>query len=178
MNRVSGSRTATRQMPPVRDEPDPWQAEADAAEFAASDHDVAFSALLPAELAHHGAIADADPAFEAEFFDWLESLSEDTVVLLVLEQCCAEGVLLPPEMRGARIMSAPWDAVARLDLFLSAASAHVIAHMALTVFWLVRAERARRRGTPDWSPRAEPPAVVEERAFFRPSRVRFRHYGG
>ena len=105
-------------------------------------------------------------------------MSEDTIVLLVLEQCSAEGVLLPPDLRGSRIMSAPWGAVAKPDLCLTRASAHEISHMALTVFWLVRAERARRRCTPDWSPLAGLPAVVEEHAFFRASRVRFRRYGG
>lgn len=161
------------------EEPDPWYAEADAMELRASDFDVADSAELPAELNHHAIAAELDPEFEAEFDAWLEWLMQGSEVLLVLEQCSAEGVLLPWDMRGARLLTAPLDAIGRVHWFWDHCPKHLHVILSHYVFWLVRAERARRRGTPDWSPRsALPPPAAVECAFFRPSRLMTRRYGG
>lgn len=131
---------------------------------------------MPEELSPLEEAAGADTACETEFDDWLEFFSGDSLLMLILEQCCAEGVMLAPDMRGTRLMSAPPDALAKLDLFLTSADPHVVAYIALFVFWVVRAERARRRGTPHWSPRSELRPELEEQAFFRPPLLRLRRY--
>jgi hypothetical protein len=160
------------------EDPDPWFAEADAMEIRANDFDVADSAELPAELSPHALAAELDPDFCPEFNEWLEWLAEDATVLLTLEQCSAEGVLLPWDMRGARLQTAPQQAIDRLHWFWDHCPKHLYVYLSHYVFWLVRAERARRRGTPDWSPRsALPPPIEEERAFFRPSLLVTRPYG-
>lgn len=160
------------------EDPDPWYAEADAMELRANDFDVADSAELPAELSHHAIAAELDPDFDQEFDAWLEWLMQDPEALLVLEQCSTEGILLPWDMRGARLLTAPADAIDRLHWFWDHCPKHLYVILSHYVFWLVRAERARRRSTPDWSPRsALPPPVEEESAFFRPARLVTRRYG-
>jgi hypothetical protein len=161
------------------DVPDPWYAEADSTQLCASDFDVADCAELPAELGHHQIAADLDLDFDYEFDEWLEWLGEDAAALLVLEQCSTEGVLLSWDMRGARLLTAPPESIARLHWFWDHCPRHLYVYLSHYVYWLVRAERARRRGTPDWSPRsALPPPVEEERAFFRSPRLVTRRYGG
>ena len=133
---------------------DPWEAEAAAIEFDERDFDVAYAAELPSELSHHEIAADADKHFDNEFDDWLETVfgSENQVVLVAMEQSCDDdGILLPWDMRGARLRSLPYEALCRLQLFWDSCPKHVAVHLTHFVYWLVRAERARRRGAPEWS---------------------------
>ena len=158
---------------------DPWKAEAESIEFDERDLDVAYAAELPSELTHHEIAADADEDFDDEFDEWLQTLSgsEDQVALLALEQSCDEdGMLLPWDMRGVRLWSAPPEAVSALHLFWDTCPLHVAAHVTHHVYWLIRAERAKRRGKPEWSPRHSLPPAQEERAFFRPSALVLRRW--
>lgn len=159
---------------------DPWLAEADAIEFNACDFDVAGAAELPAELAHHTIAAAEDKEFENEHYEWLDHLlnAGGCAPLLALEQSCNEtGILLPWDMRGVRLWTAPREAVDLLHRFWDGCPRHVSVHLSHYIFWLVRAERGRRRETCDWSPRHPlPPPEPEERAFFRPSKLVVRRY--
>lgn len=135
-----------------------WYAEADAMEISDRDFDVADSAALPDELEPYAIAAERDSNFDREFSEWLEWLGRtDCLVLFVLEQCSSEGRLLPWDMRGARLMTAPPEAVTQLHWFWEHCPKHVYVLLSHYVFWLVRSERARRRGTPNWSPRSVAP---------------------
>jgi hypothetical protein len=158
------------------DERNAWEAEGDAIDLSDSDYDVAETAELPAELHHHYATSRADPNFWTEFDEWFESLYQDQTLLVAIEQSCSEGILLPWDMRGVRLQSAPYPVLCRLQLFFDRCPRHVAVHLNLFVYWLVRAERARRRGTPEWSPLSPLPPSTEPRAFFRPSTLTIRRY--
>ena len=148
-------------------------------ELCADDYAVADCAALPAELSEHRVAADSDDEFDPEIIEWLEFLLQDATVLLALEQCSNEGVLLPWDMRGVRLITAPDESIAQLHRFWDHCPKHAYVILSHYVFWLVRAERGRRRGRPDWSPKsALPPAAEVERAIFRPSRLVVRRYSG
>jgi hypothetical protein len=155
---------------------DPWIAESEAIELDEPDLGVADAAELPAELIHHALAAGEDENFDVEFNEWLGQLSGDPLLMLALEQSCDEGILLPWDMRGVRLSTAPPEVLERLHLFMSACPSHVAAHLVHTVYWLVRSERSRRRGHPEWTPKHPLPPLIEERAFFRPSRLTIRRY--
>lgn len=127
-------------------------------ELGAGAFDVADAAELPDELAQHAAAAEADDQFSALWDGWLEHLIQDRVVLLALEQSCSDGVLLPWDMRGARLLRAPPEAVDVLHHFWRTTPAHLGACLSHYVYWLVRAERGVRRGTPYWAPTSALPA--------------------
>ena len=154
----------------------PWIAEASAMELSDCDEDVAWAAELPDEVLD--LVHDWDPKldFRQESADWFEYLCsrEDQLLLLALEQCCHEGILLPWDMRAVRLATAPLEAIAGLHLFWDHAPRAIAACLTYRVYWQVRAERGRRRGSPDWSPHHPLPPVKEERAFFRPSTLRLR----
>ncbi len=154
----------------------PWHAEGAAIDFDDCDFDVAHAAELPDELSAHGIAAAADADFDDEFWDWFGALyePEEQIVLLALDQSCDEGILLPWDMRGVRLWSAPPEAISKLHWFWDKCPRHIAAYVAHYNYWLVRAERARRRGSPEWSPRHPLPPVEEEHAYFRPSTLVFR----
>lgn len=165
------------------DDRDPWDAEAEAitAGMEGRDYDVANAADLPAELIGHAEAADADPDFEQQFAEWLEYLHDwhDCGLMLAMEQSCHEGILLPWDMRGRRLETLPDDLLARLHRVFDDCPRHVLVHLVHYVYWLVRSERARRRGSPDWSPNLAmpPPPIDDERdRAFRPMTSWPRHW--
>lgn len=145
------------------DDRDPWFAEADA--FAdgvePGDFEVAEAAELPDELLAHAEAAALDPTFGQELDEWFEHLmtDDDQTLMLALEQSCHLGVLLPWDMRGVRLATLPAVTLAALHRLLEACPRHVLVHLAHYVHWLIRSERARRRGSPEWSPSAPLPPV-------------------
>ena len=151
---------------PEDDERDPWQAEGDAIAMglAERDHDVAGAALLPDELADYCAEGDEDEDF-AESFEqwgtWVLEAAEDQCLALAIEQSCAEGALLPWDMRGVRLQSVPADTLARLHWFFDHCPRHVLVHVVHYMYWLIRSERARRRGTTHWSTKSPRPPLTE-----------------
>ncbi|MBE7416703.1 MAG: hypothetical protein HS128_02960 [Ideonella sp.] len=138
---------------------DSWVDEALAIVIDESDLGVARAAELPDELEHlaHQAAEDAD--FEAELEEWLEWVFDmsgwDPCLPLALEQSCDAGVLLPWDMRGARLMTMPTETGPLLDYLWRSCPRHVAAHLCLFVYWMIRSERSRRLGTPHWSPRRQ-----------------------
>lgn len=130
-----------------------WYAEACAMALSQPDFEAASAAELPDELAHHAHAANADDQFSALEDEWLNFLYGECFpeVLLGLEQSCHDGILLPWDMRGVRLQGIPDDALSKLHFFWRECPAHVAAYVMLQVYWLVRIERARRTGRPDWS---------------------------
>jgi len=103
--------------------------------------------------------------------------SDLSIGLLVLEQCCdKDGLLLPWDMRGVRLRSAPPEGIADVHFLWEFCQREVYIKLTQRVFWMVRSERARRRGTPEWSPKDSLPRLKEEPAFFRPSRLTVRRH--
>lgn len=132
-----------------------WYGEACAMDLEKRDFDVADAAQLPTDLFCHAVAADLDPQLEREYEDWKQWLfdGDDLTHLLVIEQSCSNGVLLPWDQRGARLMTAPLEPMALAGRFFARCPRHVAAYLAHYVYWLVRCERARRRGSPIWTPR-------------------------
>lgn len=121
------------------------------------DWDVGACADLPVEHFYlHAEAAELDSDFADKSIEWREFIYDSEVpglTLLVVEQSCANGVLLPWDQRGVRLLSAPWEGLLRLDRFNRACPRHVAAFVAHELYWVVRSERARRTGSPHWSPR-------------------------
>ena len=145
------------------DQRDPWHAESDA--FAdgvePGDFEVAEAAEPPDELEDAADAAALDPDFDRELDEWLDHLltDDDQTLMLALEQSCHLGVLLPWDMRGVRLATLPPGTLAALHRLLEACPRHVLVHLAHYVYWLMRSERARRRGSPEWSPSMPMPPV-------------------
>ena len=156
------------------DERDPWYAEAQAMteHMEGCDFAVAEAAELPYELAHHVTAAEEDDDFDDQFQAWWNYLFEgdDSCLLLAIEQSCDEGMLLHWDMRAVRLQTLPRARLAQLHWLLGSCPRHVLVHLVLYAYWLVRAERARRRSLPHWSPSMPKPArpTYEIEPAFRP----------
>jgi hypothetical protein len=165
-------------MTPKQDDDDdrcPWYAQADAIELSSDDFESADAAELPEGLEHFDRQAQQDETFESEFEEWLEYLfAGEHVVLLGLEQSCHEGIPLPWDMRGVRLAGYPDEALSTLHFFWGHCPDHVAAHLMVLCYWVIRIERVRRTGRPNWSCRDPLPPAVEESAFFRPSKLIIR----
>lgn len=151
-----------------------WLAEADRFEYDFDDWDVAVCAELADELWYHRVAAMEDPDFEDELSDWDIYIFEREI-RLPLEQSCHEGVLLPTGQRAMRLRTCPEQMMRPLRWFFEECPRHVRAYLALYNWVLVRLDRARRTGNPDWRPETALPAP-EENAFFRPRVLTFRNY--
>lgn len=151
-----------------------WLAEVDRFEHDHDDWDVALCAELADELCHHKIAADMDPDFGDELVEWDIYIFQHDL-RLPLEQSCYEGVLLPTGQRAMRLISCPESLLDPLRFFFAECPRHVRSHLALYNYVLVRLDRVRRTGNPDWRPEAALPAP-EDRAFFRPPVLRFRNY--
>lgn len=138
------------------DQRDPWFAEAEA--FAANneqrDYDVANAADLPEDLQDFAIDAAEDDDFSDTLDEWFDYLldGDDLVLMLALEQSCSEGMLLPWDMRAVRLKTLPEARLAQLHWIFNSCPEHVLVFLAKSVYWIVRSERARRRGAPHWSP--------------------------
>ncbi|MBL8343958.1 MAG: hypothetical protein JNN03_00805 [Rubrivivax sp.] len=130
-----------------------WTEELEAVEyFSAGDYSVADSAEVPDELLVHEPALEADQTFEESFERWFFEMCSFPPAAIVLEQCCADGLLVDAARRGRRLAGAPDDLRSQVEAFLAKVPTHVAAHVAHTCYWLVRSERGRRCGRPDWSP--------------------------
>lgn len=173
--RPGGGTPVLQPRPPAADDGEAWWAEAVASldGIERRDYEVAEAAELPEELSAHVEAAALDPDFGAEFDEWLEHLlnHDDPTVTLALEQSCELGVLLPWDMRGVRLATAPAETLSALHRLLEACPRHVVVHLAHYVYWLLRSERARRRGSPRWSPSlqlAPTPSWMQDPPAFKP----------
>ena len=132
-------------------------------------------AELADELAHHEAMAIADPVFDEHFDEW-RNFAYEHQLMLPLEQSCYQGVLLPTGQRARRLESCPEDLMRSLRWFFELCPAHVKSYVALDSYLLIRIYRGRRTGNPDWRPSTAVPAPETDRAFFRPPVLKTRNY--
>ena len=148
----------------------------EAARFECNEEDLSTveCAELAEELCHHVIAAEEDPNFQDEHIDWHDYIYEKDV-LLPLEQSCYEGISLPTGLRAIRLESCPERMLSHLRWFFECCPNHVKSYLALRIFVLVRLDRARRTGKPDWRP-ATAEATPEPSVFFRPATLRFRNY--
>jgi hypothetical protein len=96
---------------------DAWYEEAAAMDVLGRDWDVGACADLPVEHFYlHSEAAELDSDFADKAIEWREFIYDSEVpglTLLVIEQSCANGVLLPWDQRGVRLLSAPWEGLLR-----------------------------------------------------------------
>ena len=152
-----------------------WLAEAARFEYDQDDWEAAECADLAEELAHHEVLALVDPDFDDKLGHW-HSFIEEYELRLPLEQSCYEGILLPLGQRAIRIQSCPESMRYPLFRFFKECPAYIASYVALYNSVLVRVDRARRTGNPDWRPASAQPAPETDRAFFRPPVLKFRNY--
>lgn len=70
-------------------------------------------------------------------------------LLVPLEQSCDAGILLPAELREARLRRFPIDVGARLEATMRRLPKVLLAALAMHVYWTLRCCRARRTGNPE-----------------------------
>jgi len=107
--------------------------------------------------------AAEDDDFDEQFSEWWDYLFEgdDQCLLLAIEQSCDAGVLLPWDMRAVRLQTLPRERLAQLHWVFDSCPRHILVHVVNAAYWLVRVERARRRGLPHWSPTMPKPPLPE-----------------
>lgn len=152
-----------------------WFAEAERYEYDDRDEETIGCAELADELWHHELLAEEDPDYFEELDEWTTYVYGHDL-LLPLEQSCYQGVLLPSGQRAVRLESCPETLLRPLRWFFEYCPRHVKSRIALNFYLLVRIDRARRTGNPDWRPSSAIPAPEDDRAFFRPQLVKFRNY--
>jgi len=151
-----------------------WVEEAERYQFVDGDDETVGCAELADELAWHEEVADDDPEYHQELVEWTEYVYEHEL-LLPIEQSCHDGVLLPTDQRAIRLESCPERMLRPLRWFFELCPAHVKSRICLDFFLLVRIDRARRTGSPDWRADKATPNP-EPHAFFTPPRLKFRNY--
>ena len=155
---------------------DAWRDEVAMFEYEPDDWDTAYSAELADELELFRIQAAEDPNFFDTWADWEEYLLNNEL-WLALEQVCHEGVLLPKGQRELRVLTCPVEMRDKLGYLLGHCPIHVLHHIALHYWVLVRIDRARRNGTADWRPEtAEARSPFHDTVFFRPQILKFRNY--
>lgn len=148
----------------------------EAARFECNDDDLhtVECADLADELWHHSVMADEDPDFQQELDEWHDYIYQKDI-LLAIEQSCYQGMLLPTGQRAIRLESCPELMLSHLRWFFELCPIHVESYLVLRMYVLVRLDRARRTGNPDWRPDTALPAP-DEPVFFRPATLKFRNY--
>jgi hypothetical protein len=151
-----------------------WLEEAERFEYEHEDQFTAESAELAEELEHLEIMARSDDNFGDTWAEWAGYIYENHLHL-ALEQSCYQGILLPPDQRALRLESCDEKMLSKLRWFFELCPVHVKAYLALHFYTLVRIDRARRTGQPDWKP-ITAIANPEESVFFRPSLLKTRNY--
>lgn len=155
---------------------DAWWDELERFEYDGYDQFTVDCAELADELAVHKARAEEDPNFQNSMEIWEDYIWTKTI-WLALEQCCYQGVLLPKGQIELRVMTCPVVHRDSLGYFLGHSPAHVKHHLALRFSLLVRIERARRTGSPEWRPTKPPPrSPYHDTVFFQPPKLKSRNY--
>jgi hypothetical protein len=155
---------------------DAWWDELERFEFDSEDMNTVTCADLADELVAYKICADADDGFQNSMEVWEDYILMKTI-WLALEQCCYQGVLLPKGQIELRVMTCPRELRDSLGFFLGHCPAHVKHHLALRYWLLVRIERARRTGSPEWQPSKPPPrSPYHDTVFFQPPKLKGRNY--
>lgn len=130
---------------------DAWRAEINNCEIDRDCFDAADCVELADELDLYRIQALSDPNFDASFGEWASFIC-DNQLWLALEQCCNDGVLLPMDSRTLRVQTCPREMLRALSRFFEHCPVHVKHHLAQYFFLIVRMDRARRTGSPEWRP--------------------------
>lgn len=103
------------------------------------------------EITHYELkLAGADEIPYGEVEDWLVRLTDSNAPLLFLvEQCCHDGELLDRQLRATRLAKFPLPWIAACEEAIASVSPDYADELFFLVYWSVRIERARRRGTPE-----------------------------
>lgn len=125
-------------------------------------------------MAWHEELAETHEDYHDELSEWTAYVFEHEL-WLPLEQSCYEGVLLPTDQRAIRLESCPESMLKPLRWLFELCPVHVKSRIALNFYLLVRIDRARRTGHPDWRPKTAL-AQPELHAFFNAPKLRFRNY--
>jgi hypothetical protein len=131
-----------------------WWEEVERFEYDEDDWRTVDCAELADELSHHEIAAAVDPNYESEYEEWWGFICEN-YLLLALEQSSHQGMLLPTDQRAIRLETCPEDMLRHLRWFFELCPSHVKSRLVLDFSLLVRIDRARRTGNPDWSARAQ-----------------------
>ena len=153
-----------------------WMDEIDRCEFEPDDFWTARCAVLADELDVYRIQAESDPNFEETKYDWDEVILQHCL-WLPLEQSCSDGVLLPMDMRALRLQTCPKEILRPMSRFFEFCPAYVKHHLALMYYVVVRMDRARRTGSPEWRPGTALPRD-QQSVFFRPPVLTIRKYTG
>ncbi|MCU0924588.1 MAG: hypothetical protein MUF44_00675 [Hydrogenophaga sp.] len=151
-----------------------WLEEAEQYEYTDGDDEVVLCAELAEELEWHEELADDDEDYGNELCEWTNYVFQHDL-MLPLEQSCHEGVLLPADQRAIRLESCPETLLKPLRWFFELCPEHVKSRIALDWYLLIRMDRARRTGNPDWNPKTAQ-AKPEPHAFFTAPILKFRNY--
>jgi hypothetical protein len=151
-----------------------WLEEAEQYEYTDGDDEVVLCAELAEELEWHEELAEEDEDYGNELCEWTDYVHEHEL-MLPLEQSCYEGVLLPTDQRAIRLESCPESLLKPLRWFFELCPEHVKSRIALDCYLLIRMDRARRTGNPEWSPNTAQ-AKHEPHAFFTAPKLKFRNY--
>ena len=155
-----------------------WMVEVDLFGFDEEDFRTADCAELADELDLFRIQALADDNFYDTMYEWDCYIVEHSL-WLPLEQCCNDGVLLPMGQRELRVKTCPQVMRGRLGYFFGHCPAHVKHHLALMYWVVVRIDRARRTGSPEWRPETAPLRThLHDTVFFRPPKLTVRKYTG
>ena len=155
---------------------DAWLDEIERFEWDFEDFNTASCAELADELEIYNIEALEDDDFLDKIDEWSDFIMEHDL-WLPLEQCCHEGMLLPSGQRELRTKTCPQEIMGHLGFFLVHCPAHVKHHLALIYWVVVRIDRARRTGRPDWRPEKAPPrSPYHDTVFFRPPVLKYRNY--
>lgn len=83
------------------------------------------------------------------------------------------------DQRALRVQTSPEPVLRMLRRFFECCPTHVGHYLALTYYLLVRMDRVRRTGCPEWHPHtAQGRQPLEDSAFFRPPKLTGRRYTG
>jgi hypothetical protein len=157
---------------------DAWWDELERYEYDDYDFFTAKCAELADELDLFRVQALTDPDFHQLLDEWDEYILSK-MLWLALEQCCHEGVLLPMGQRELRVKSCPEELLVSLRYFFGNCPNHIKHHLALRYWVVMRMERARRTGSPEWRPdTANPRSPFKDTVYFRPPKLTVRKYTG
>ena len=145
-----------------------WWDEIENCEIDGDCYDAADCADLPEALDLYRVQALSDPNFDASFGEW-GGFIFDKRIWLPLEQCCNDGVLMPMDLRVTRIQTCPRELLNSLGYFFEHCPSHVVHHVAHYVSLLVKMDRGRRTGNPEWRPGPLPSRPRSARLCARPS---------
>jgi hypothetical protein len=151
-----------------------WLEEAERFYYNDLDQLTVACAELAEELEYLEIMALNDDNFDDTWSEWELYIYQNDLPL-ALEQSCYQGILLPTDQRALRLESCDEKMLSKLRWFFELCPVHVKAYLALHFYTLVRIDRARRTGQPDWKPitAIENP---EASVFFRPSLLKTRNY--